>query len=140
MPEKKDPLSNPYLPSGISGPGAGGDLFGGVADVLSGPGSGQHGLQGALSGGTLPQQQGWGIQPTTTPFEPYEVPGPQDYSGLAGTNPAMDFSGPSTVEQQFDQNQGFFASPTNSQGYYDQAQNQADNRTQASNRAEEWYQ
>lgn len=114
---------------GLPGTGGGGGIgglgigtLGADAETLSGPGAGYGGLTTAFAGGDTPQQQGWGIKPVTDPFQSYQTQGPTDQSAYAGTNPNMNFMG-----------------PTMSQQHYQAAQNYA-RGPQGTNRAEEWYQ
>ena len=91
-------------------------------DMLSGPGAGAMGLGGMFSGGNTPQQRGFGIQATDSPFAAYTVPRAHSYGGGAG-NSGLNMMQPGAMEQ------------------YGQDFRGAMNRQpMGSNRAEEWFQ
>lgn len=91
-------------------------------DMLSGPGAGALGIGAMTAGGNTPQQRGFGIQPTDSPFQPYTVPGAQTFGGGAGQS-GLNFMTPGAMEQ-----------------YGANFMNQAPGRQTSSNRADEMYQ
>lgn len=98
------------------------------------PGKGKQmsagGPLGALSGGNTPQDWNQGI--SNTPFTPHST-GPGITPGQQTPDPNFNFNTPGAGEQYWTQNQQAFGQPTQSQGYFGQAQSQAQNRAPLTN-------